>query len=231
MLPITEIASRLGLPEEFLEPHGRYIAKIRLDVLDRFPTRRGKLILVTAITPTTSGEGKTVNTIGITQGLVKLGHKAVAALREPSLGPVFGMKGGATGGGKVSVEPLEKINLHFTGDFHAITAAHNLLAALLDAHLHFGNDLRIDAKEILWPRAMDMNDRALRRLVTGLGGRESGPARETGFVITAASEIMAILALSESRADLRRRLGRIVVGFNYDGKPVTGGRPRRPWAR
>ena len=221
MLPITEIASRLGLPEEFLEPHGRYIAKIRLDVLDRFPTRRGKLILVTAITPTTSGEGKTVNTIGITQGLVKLGHKAVAALREPSLGPVFGMKGGATGGGKVSVEPLEKINLHFTGDFHAITAAHNLLAALLDAHLHFGNDLRIDAKEILWPRAMDMNDRALRRLATGLGGRESGPARETGFVITAASEIMAILALSESRADLRRRLGRIVVGFNYDGKPVT----------
>lgn len=221
MLPITEIASRLGLPEDLLEPYGRSIAKIRLEVLERFPTRTGKLILVTAITPTTSGEGKTVNTIGITQGLVKLGHRAVAALREPSLGPVFGMKGGATGGGKASLAPIDKINLHFTGDFHAITAAHNLLAALLDTHLHFGNDLRIDPREILWPRCMDMNDRALRRIATGLGGRESGPARETGFVITAASEIMAILALSESRADLRQRLSRIVVGFSYDGAAVT----------
>jgi formate--tetrahydrofolate ligase len=162
-----------------------------------------------------------VNTIGLTQGLVRLGHNAVAALREPSLGPVFGMKGGATGGGKDSVEPIDKINLHFNGDFHAITSAHNLLAALIDAHLHFGNDLRIDPKEILWPRAMDMNDRALRRVATGLGGRDSGPARETGFVITAASEIMAILSLAESRADLRDRLGRIVIGFSYDGKPVT----------
>ena len=162
MLPITEIASRLGLSEDLLEPYGRAIAKIRLETLDRFPQRRGKLILVTAITPTTSGEGKTVNTIGITQGLVKLGHHAIAALREPSLGPVFGMKGGATGGGQASVAPLDKINLHFTGDFHAITAAHNLLAALLDAHLHFGNDLRINPQEILWPRCMDMNDRALR---------------------------------------------------------------------
>ena len=186
-----------------------------------FRQRRGKLILVTAITPTTSGEGKTVNTIGLTQGLVKRGHRAVAALREPSLGPVFGMKGGATGGGKASLAPIDRINLHFTGDFHAITSAHNLLAALLDTHLHFGNDLRIDPKEILWPRCMDMNDRALRRIATGLGGRESGPARETGFVITAASEIMAILALADSRADLRTRLGGIVVGFNYDGKPVT----------
>ena len=221
MLPITDIAKRLGLPEDLLEPHGRAIAKIRLEVLDRFPKRRGKLILVTAITPTTSGEGKTVNTIGITQGLVKLGHSAVAALREPSLGPVFGMKGGATGGGLASLEPLDKINLHFTGDFHAITSAHNLLAALLDAHLHFGNDLRIDAREILWPRCMDMNDRALRRIATGLGGRESGPARETGFVITAASEIMAIMALADSRADLRRRLSRIVVAFNSDGAAVT----------
>ncbi len=195
MRPITEIAERLGLPADLLEPYGRHIAKIRLETLDRFPDRRGKLILVTAITPTTSGEGKTVNTIGITQGLTRLGHKAVAALRQPSLGPVFGMKGGATGGGQASLEPVDKINLHFTGDFHAITAAHNLLAALLDTHLHFGNELRIDPKEILWPRAMDMNDRALRRIATGLGGRESGPARETGFVITAASEIMAILAL------------------------------------
>ena len=221
MQPIIDIAKRLGLTDDLLEPYGRAIAKIRLEVLDRFPIRKGKLILVTAITPTTSGEGKTVNTIGITQGLVKLGHNAVAALRQPSLGPVFGMKGGATGGGKASLEPIDKINLHFTGDFHAITAAHNLLAALLDTHLHFGNDLRINPQEILWPRCMDMNDRALRRIATGLGGRESGPARETGFVITAASEIMAILALSESRADLRQRLSRIVVGFSYDGAAVT----------
>ena len=227
MLPITEIAARLGLSDDLLEPYGRAIAKIRLEVLERFPKRRGKLILVTAITPTTSGEGKTVNTIGITQGLVKLGHHAVAALREPSLGPVFGMKGGATGGGQASLAPLDKINLHFTGDFHAITAAHNLLAALLDTHLHFGNDLRINPQEILWPRCMDMNDRALRRIATGLGGRESGPARETGFVITAASEIMAILALSRRPppapvADrrglqLRRRTG-------HGGRP-QGGRP------
>ena len=221
MLPIADVAARLGLTADLLEPYGHAIAKIRLETLERFPKRRGKLILVTAITPTTSGEGKTVNTIGLTQGLVKLGHNAVAALREPSLGPVFGMKGGATGGGKASLEPIDRINLHFTGDFHAITTAHNLLAALLDTHLHFGNDLRIDAKEILWPRCMDMNDRALRRIATGLGGRESGPARETGFVITAASEIMAILALADSRADLRARLGRIVVGFNYDGKAIT----------
>jgi len=221
MLPITEIATRLGLSEDLLEPYGRAITKIRLETLDRFPTRKGKMILVTAITPTTSGEGKTVNTIGITQGLVKLGHHAIAALREPSLGPVFGMKGGATGGGQASLAPLDQINLHFTGDFHAVTAAHNLLAALLDTHLHFGNDLRINPQEILWPRCMDMNDRALRRIVTGLGGRESGPARETAFVITAASEIMAILALSDSRADLRQRLSRIVVGFNYDGAAIT----------
>src|SRR4051812_15196222 len=221
MLPISDVAARLGLTADLLEPYGQSIAKIRLEALERFPTPRGKLILVTAITPTTSGEGKTVNTIGLTQGLVKLGHSAVAALREPSLGPVFGMKGGATGGGKASLSPIDRINLHFTGDFHAITSAHNLLAALLDTHLHFGNDLRIDPKEILWPRCMDMNDRALRRIATGLGGRESGPARETGFVITAASEIMAILALSDSRADLRKRLGRIVVALSYDGQPVT----------
>ena len=221
MQPISEIAARLGLSDDLLEPYGRYTAKIRLDALDRFPTRRGKLILVTAITPTTSGEGKTVNTIGLTQGLVTIGKHAVAALREPSLGPVFGQKGGATGGGKASLHPVDKINLHFNGDFHAITSAHNLLAALLDAHLHFGNDLRIDAKEILWPRCMDMNDRSLRKIAGGMGGRENGPARETGFIITAASEIMAIMALAESRTDLRARLGRIVVGLSYDGKPVT----------
>jgi formate--tetrahydrofolate ligase len=220
MRPIFAIAEALGVPEEFVEPYGQFTAKLRLELLDRFPKRRGKLILVTAITPTTSGEGKTVTTIGLTQGLVKRGHTAVAALREPSLGPVFGQKGGATGGGKASVAPVDKINLHFNGDFHAITTAHNLLAALIDTHLHFGNELNIDAKEILWPRALDMNDRALRQIATGMGGRANGPARETGFVITAASEIMAILALADSRADLRRRLGDMVVGFAYGGQPV-----------
>jgi formate--tetrahydrofolate ligase len=220
MRPINEIAERLGLGPDLLEPYGRFTAKIRLETLERFPRRRGKLVLITAITPTTSGEGKTVTTIGLTQGLVKRGHNAVAALREPSLGPVFGQKGGATGGGKASLAPLDKINLHFNGDFHAITAAHNLLAALIDTHLHFGNELGLDPKEIFWPRAIDMNDRALRQIAAGLGGRTNGPARETGFVITAASEIMAILALSESRADLRRRLGEIVVGFTYGGAPV-----------
>jgi formate--tetrahydrofolate ligase len=220
MRPITDIADRLALPADYLEPYGRFTAKIRLEVLQQFPQRRGKLVLITAITPTLSGEGKTVTTIGLTQGLVKRGHNAVAALREPSLGPVFGQKGGATGGGKASLAPLDKVNLHFNGDFHAITSAHNLLAALIDTHLHFGNELAIDPKEILWPRAMDMNDRALRQIATGLGGRTNGPARETGFVITAASEIMAILALSESRSDLRRRLGEIVIGFTSAGAPV-----------
>lgn len=221
MLPITEVASSLGLSEQFLEPLGRHVAKIRLDALDRPPARQGRLILVTAMTPTSSGEGKTVNTIGLTQGLVKLGYKAVATLREPSLGPLFGIKGGATGGGRASLEPFHAINLHFTGDFHAIAAAHNLLAALVDAHLHFGNELGLDPNEIQWPRALDMNDRALRRIVTGLGGRDGGPPRETGFVITAASEIMAIMALARSRADLRARLGRIVVGLRADGRAVT----------
>lgn len=218
--PIAAVAERLGISDEFLEPYGRTMAKIRLEWLERTSTPRGKLILVTAVTPTTSGEGKTVNTIGLTQGLVKTGRRAVAALREPSLGPVFGQKGGATGGGQSSLVPLDRINLHFTGDFHAITAAHNLLAALVDAHLHFGNHLRLDPKEMLWPRAMDMNERALRRVATGLGPG-NGPARETGFIITAASEVMAILALADGREDLRRRLGAIVVGFSYDGRPVT----------
>jgi formate--tetrahydrofolate ligase len=220
MLPICEIAEKLGVPDDLLEPHGKHTAKVRLELLDRFPRRRGKLVLVTAMTPTVSGEGKTVTTIGLTQGLVKRGYNAVAALREPSLGPVFGQKGGATGGGKASLQPSEKINLHFNGDFHSITSAHNLLAALIDNHLHFGNELGIDAKDVWWPRAIDMNDRALRQLATGLGGRTNGPPRDTGFVITAASEIMAILALCDSRADLRRRLGQIVVGFTYRGQPV-----------
>jgi formate--tetrahydrofolate ligase len=221
MLPIATVAERLGIPDDLLEPYGRHSAKIRLEVLDRMPTRRGKLILITAMTPTTSGEGKTVTTIGLTQGLVKRGHRAVAALRQPSLGPVFGQKGGATGGGRASLAPHDKINLHFTGDVHAITAAHNLLAALVDAHLHHGNVRDLDSNEILWPRALDMNDRALREIATGLGGRANGPARQTGFVITAASEIMAILALAHGRADLRRRLGAIVVGFTRQGAAVT----------
>ena len=223
MLPIADIAGRLQIPEEYLEPYGRFTAKIRLELFEHLKKPRGRLVLVTAITPTPSGEGKTVTTIGLTQGLVKRGYHAVAALRQPSLGPLFGQKGGATGGGKASLGPLDKINLHFNGDFHAITSAHNLLAALIDTHLHFGNELQIDSKEVLWPRAMDMNDRALRQIATGLGGRTNGPARETGFVITAASEVMAILALSESRADLRKRLGEIVVGFTYGGQPVRAG--------
>ncbi len=220
MVPITQIAHRFGIPNDLVEPYGRYTAKVRLELLERIPERRGKLVLITAITPTTSGEGKTVTTIGLTQGLVKRGYSAVATLRQPSLGPVFGQKGGATGGGRASLAPLDKINLHFNGDFHAITSAHNLLAALIDTHLHFGNRLGIDAQEVWWPRAIDMNDRALRQIAIGLGGRTNGPPRETGFVITAGSEIMAILALSESRADLRRRLANIVVGFTYSGKPV-----------
>jgi formate--tetrahydrofolate ligase len=219
-LPIANVAQRLGIPDNALEPYGKFCAKIRLELFDRFKKPRGKLVVITAITPTTSGEGKTVTTIGLTQGLVKRGHTAVAALRQPSLGPVFGQKGGATGGGKASLHPLEKINLHFTGDFHAITSAHNLLAALIDTNFHFGNELGLDPKEVLWPRAIDMNDRSLRQIAIGMGGRGNGPARETGFVITAASEIMAILALSESRSDLRRRLGEIVVGFTAAGKPV-----------
>jgi formate--tetrahydrofolate ligase len=220
MRPISEVAEDLGLTDDLVEPYGRYTAKIRLETLERFPDRRGKLVLITAITPTTSGEGKTVTTIGLTQGLVKRGQKAVAALREPSLGPVFGQKGGATGGGRASLAPLDKINLHFNGDFHAITSAHNLLAALIDTHLHFGNASGIDARDVVWPRALDMNDRALRQIATGLGGRTNGPPRETGFVITAASEIMAILALADSRRDLRRRLSDIVVALTYAGAPI-----------
>ncbi len=221
--PIAQIAAALGIPDDFLEPYGRYTAKVRLDILDGRPSRRGKLILVTAMTPTKSGEGKTVNTIGLTQGLRRIGKRAIAALREPSLGPVFGLKGGATGGGRSAVLPPDRINLHFNGDFHALTSAHNLLAAMLDNSLHFGNPRRIDPNAILWPRTMDMNDRALRSIVVGLGGRANGPARETGFVITAASEIMAVLALASGRDDLRARLARIVIGFDVDGSPVTAG--------
>jgi formate--tetrahydrofolate ligase len=222
LLPIQDIAKKLALlPGEYetIGPHG---AKLRLDLLNNpaFPVR-GKLILVTATTPTTSGEGKTVVSIGLAQGLERIGKKSILTSREPSLGPVFGMKGGAAGGGLSQVEPSQKINLHFNGDFHAITSAHNLLAAMIDAHLFAGNELGLDTARITWPRAMDMNDRALRRITVSVGAKNDGVSRDTGFVITAASEIMAIVALSSSREDLRRRLGSIVIGTSLSGRPVT----------
>ena len=222
LLPIEEIARKLSLLPAEYEPLGAYGAKLNLTLLDNpaFPVR-GKLIMVTATTPTTSGEGKTVVSIGLAQGLERIGHKSILTSREPSLGPVFGMKGGAAGGGLSQVEPSQKINLHFHGDFHAITAAHNLLAAMIDSHLFFGNALDLDPAQITWPRALDMNDRALRRITVNVGGKDQGANRSTGFVITAASEIMAILALASSQADLRRRLDRIVVGPSRSGNPVT----------
>ena len=222
LLPIQDIARKLSLLPEEYETIGPYGAKIRLDLLDNpaFPVR-GKLILVTATTPTTSGEGKTVVSIGLAQGLEHIGQKSIVTSREPSLGPVFGMKGGAAGGGLSQVEPSQKINLHFHGDFHAITAAHNLLAAMIDTHLFFGNALDLDPARITWPRTMDMNDRALRRITVSVGAKGEGITRDTGFVITAASEVMAILALSAGRDDLRHRLDSIVVGVSRSGRPVT----------
>ena len=219
MLPIQTVADKLRIADEYLEHYGSHTAKVRLELLKEAPPK-GKLILMTAVTPTSHGEGKTVVSIALTQGLQKLGKNAVATLREPSLGPVFGLKGGATGGGRSQVIPSERINLHFNGDFHAITSAHNLLAAMIDSHLHHGNALGIDIDDIAWPRALDMNDRALRHIIVGLGGKVNGVPRETGVVITAASEIMAILALARDREDLRKRLGDIVVASNLDGQPV-----------
>jgi len=219
--PITEIAAKLGLEPGDLQPYGHTIAKIEPTVLSR-PRRneRSKLILVSAITPTPAGEGKTTTSIGLAQGLAKIGESVCLALREPSLGPCMGVKGGATGGGFSQVYPMDRINLHFTGDFHAITTAHNLLSAVLDNHLYFGNPLNIDPRRALWKRALDMNDRSLRTTIVGLGGPLQGVPRETGFDITAASEIMAILCLSENEEDLRKRLDRILVGFTYDKAPV-----------
>ncbi|MCU1254485.1 MAG: fhs [Candidatus Angelobacter sp.] len=221
LLPIHTIAEKLNLPEQYFEPIGRYGAKLKLDILSdpAFP-RRGKLILVTATTPTASGEGKTVTSIGLTQGLERIGRKTIITSREPSLGPVFGMKGGAAGGGKSQIEPSQKINLHFHGDFHAITSAHNLLAALIDAHVFHGNELDLDISQITWPRTMDMNDRALRRVTLDIGEKRGALTRDSGFVITAASEIMAIMALASGIEDLRRRLDAIVVGVTRAGKPV-----------
>ena len=220
LAPIAAVAADLGIAADHVEPYGRDKAKIRLEALDAASGRpQGKLILVSAITPTPAGEGKTTTSIGLAQGLRKVGKRAVLALRQPSMGPVFGRKGGATGGGACRLTPSDQINLQFTGDFHAITAAHNLLAAAIDNRLHFG-DTRLDPRQILWKRVMDMNDRALRKVVIGLGGAGGGVPRETGFDITAASEVMAILCLSESPADLRRRLDAILVGFDHERRPV-----------
>jgi formate--tetrahydrofolate ligase len=220
--PISEIASTAGILPEELEQCGEYRGKVRLSTLERLSSRKnGKLVIVTAITPTKAGEGKTTTSVALTMGLGKIGKKVMLCLREPSMGPVFGVKGGGTGGGYAQVGPMEDINLHFNGDFHAVTAAHNLLAAALDASIYNGNPLHIDPSTISWPRTVDMNDRELRYSVVGLGGKTHGVPREHQFVITAASEVMAIFALSNSLADLRRRLGRIVVATTYTGEPVT----------
>lgn len=221
MQPISEIAEAAGIDEKYVELYGRYKAKIDLSIMKENKRPNGKLILVTAITPTPAGEGKTTTTIGLADGLKRIGKSVMVALREPSLGPVFGIKGGAAGGGYAQVVPMEDINLHFTGDFHAIGAANNLLAAMLDNHIKQGNELRIDVRRITWKRCVDMNDRQLRNIVDGLGGVANGVPREDGFDITVASEIMAILCLSQSITELKERLSRIIVGYNFDGKPVT----------
>ena len=221
-LPIDQIASRAGIAPEYLEPYGRYMAKVDPALL-KVPGREGKLILVTAITPTPAGEGKTTTTVGLADGLNRLGLRAMVALREPSLGPVFGVKGGATGGGYAQVLPMEDINLHFTGDFHAIGAANNLLAAMVDNHIQQGNALGIDPRRITWRRAVDMNDRQLRHIVSGLGGRANGMPREDGFDITVASEVMAVVCLAKDIPDLKERLSRMVVGYTFDQRPVTCG--------
>jgi formate--tetrahydrofolate ligase len=223
MKPITEIAKTAHVDEKYLEPYGKYKAKIDLSLLTDSQKENGKLILVTAITPTPAGEGKTTTTIGLADGLRRIGKDVTVALREPSLGPVFGVKGGAAGGGYAQVVPMEDINLHFTGDFHAIGAANNLLAAMLDNHIQQGNSLGIDPRKITWKRCVDMNDRQLRFVVDGLGGKVNGTPREDGFDITVASEIMAVLCLASDLTDLKNRLASIIVGYTYDDKPVTAG--------
>ncbi len=223
MKPITEIAGSIGIPDQYIEQYGKYKAKIDYNLLNNSESKNGKLILVTAMTPTPAGEGKTTTTIGLADGLKRIGKNVTVALREPSLGPVFGIKGGAAGGGYAQVVPMEDINLHFTGDFHAIGAANNLLAAMLDNHIHQGNALGIDTRKITWKRCVDMNDRQLRNIVDGLGGRINGVPREDGFDITVASEIMAVFCLASSIDDLKERLSKIIVGYTYDDKPVTAG--------
>ena len=224
MLHIREVAEKLGISEDDLEYYGKYKAKLSEDYLKRAKAnKKGKLILVTAINPTPAGEGKTTTSVGLGDALSRLGYKTVIALREPSLGPCFGIKGGAAGGGYAQVVPMEDLNLHFTGDFHAITSANNLLAALLDNHIQQGNELGIDTRQIIWKRAEDMNDRALRNIVVGLGAKADGVPREDHFVITVASEIMAILCLASDMDDLKKRLSKIIVAYNYNGEPVTAG--------
>lgn len=222
MQPIKEVAAQLGIAEDELDFYGKYKAKLTDELWERVKSNPdGKLVLVTAINPTPAGEGKTTTTVGLGQAFGKLGKKAVIALREPSLGPCFGVKGGAAGGGYAQVVPMEDLNLHFTGDFHAITSANNLLAAMLDNHIQQGNALRIDTKQVIWKRCLDMNDRALRNIVIGMGKKADGVVREDHFIITVASEIMAILCLAENMDDLKARLGRIIVAYDYDGNPVT----------
>ena len=223
MLHITEIAKMAGVDEKYLEQYGNYKAKVDYNILNKTEKREGKLVLVTAINPTPAGEGKTTTTVGLADAMKKLGKNVLVALREPSLGPVFGVKGGAAGGGYAQVVPMEDINLHFTGDFHAIGAANNLLAAMLDNHIYQGNKLNIDPRRITWRRCVDMNDRQLRFVVDGLGGRVNGTPREDGYDITVASEIMAVLCLASDITDLKARLARLVVGYTYDEKPVTAG--------
>ena len=223
MKPITEIAKKAHVDEKYIEQYGKYKAKIDLSLLNDESRKNGKLVLVTAITPTAAGEGKTTTTIGLADGLSRIGKNVTVALREPSLGPVFGVKGGAAGGGYAQVVPMEDINLHFTGDFHAIGAANNLLAAMLDNHIQQGNALGIDVRKITWKRCVDMNDRQLRFIVDGMGGKVNGVPREDGFDITVASEIMAVFCLANSITDLKERLSRIIVGYTYDDKPVTAG--------
>ena len=222
MLPIKDVAASIGIDEDDLELYGKYKAKISDELIQKSKNNPdGKLILVTAINPTPAGEGKTTTSVGLGEAFGRLGKKAIIALREPSLGPCFGIKGGAAGGGYAQVVPMEDLNLHFTGDFHAITSANNLLAAILDNHIQQGNELGIDPRQIVWKRCMDMNDRVLRNIVVGLGAKTDGMVREDHFVITVASEIMAILCLADDMADLKRRLGRIIVAYSFDGKPVT----------
>lgn len=224
MLPITEVAAKLGVGEEDIELYGRYKAKLSMDLIKRVQDKPdGKLILVTAITPTPAGEGKSTTTVGLAQGLAKIGQKVIVALREPSLGPCMGIKGGAAGGGYSQVVPMEDINLHFTGDFHAITSAHMLLAAMLDNHIQQGNALNIDPRRIVWKRVVDMNDRELRNIVVGLGGKAHGVPRQDGFDITVASEVMAILCLATGLHDLKERLSKIIVAYDYSGSPITAG--------
>lgn len=227
MQKITDVAAKLGISEEDIELYGRYKAKLSMDLIRRVEEKpAGKLVLVTAITPTPAGEGKSTTTVGLAQGLHKIGKKVIVALREPSLGPCMGVKGGAAGGGYSQVVPMEDINLHFTGDFHAITSAHMLLAAMLDNHIQQGNALNIDPRRIVWKRVVDMNDRELRNIVVGLGGKAHGVPRQDGFDITVASEVMAILCLASSLHDLKERLSKIIVAYDYNGKPVTAGQIR-----